>query len=50
MPHHDTKGDLYECILGKIASAEQNGQFRTPRYILLREGNATLLEIRSTSP
>lgn len=30
----DTKGDLYEYTLGKIASAGQNGQFRTPRHII----------------
>lgn len=30
----DTKGDLYEYMLEKIASAGQNGQFRTPRYII----------------
>ena len=28
----DTKGDLYEYMLGKIATAGQNGQFRTPRH------------------
>ena len=27
----DTKGDLYEYMLSKIATAGQNGQFRTPR-------------------
>ena len=31
MEDRDTKGDLYEYMLGKIASAGQNGQFRTPR-------------------
>lgn len=30
----DTKGDLYEYMLGKIASAGRNGQFRTPRHII----------------
>lgn len=30
----DTKGDLYEYLLSKIASAGQNGQFRTPRHII----------------
>lgn len=34
MEDRDTKGDLYEYILGKIASAGQNGQFRTPRHII----------------
>lgn len=30
----DVKGDLYEYMLGKIATAGQNGQFRTPRHII----------------
>lgn len=30
----DTKGDLYEYLLSKIASAGRNGQFRTPRHII----------------
>ena len=34
MVDRDTKGDLYEYMLGKIASAGQNGQFRTPRHII----------------
>jgi type I restriction enzyme M protein len=34
MADRDTKGDLYEFMLGKIASAGQNGQFRTPRHII----------------
>jgi len=34
MDDADTKGDLYEYMLGKIASAGQNGQFRTPRHII----------------
>jgi type I restriction enzyme M protein len=34
MDERDTKGDLYEYMLGKIASAGQNGQFRTPRHII----------------
>lgn len=34
MSDADTKGDLYEHMLGKIASAGQNGQFRTPRHII----------------
>ena len=33
MADSDTKGDLYEYMLGKIATAGQNGQSRTPRYI-----------------
>ena len=34
MTNSDTKGDLYEYMLGKIATAGQNGQFRTPRHII----------------
>ncbi len=34
MEDRDTKGDLYEYMLSKIASAGQNGQFRTPRHII----------------
>jgi type I restriction enzyme M protein len=34
MTDRDTKGDLYEYMLSKIASAGQNGQFRTPRHII----------------
>lgn len=34
MDDRDTKGDLYEYMLGKIAAAGQNGQFRTPRHII----------------
>lgn len=30
----DTKGDVYEYMLAKIASSGQNGQFRTPRHII----------------
>lgn len=30
MQDRDTKGDLYEYMLSKIATAGQNGQFRTP--------------------
>ena len=30
----DTKGELYKYMLGKIASAGQNGQLRTPRHII----------------
>lgn len=29
----DTQGDLYEYMLNKLASAGQNGQFRTPKHI-----------------
>jgi len=34
MDDRDTKGDVYEYLLSKIASAGQNGQFRTPRHII----------------
>ncbi|KAA0024780.1 type I restriction-modification system subunit M [Antrihabitans cavernicola] len=34
MDNLDTKGDIYEYLLAKIASAGQNGQFRTPRHII----------------
>lgn len=34
MADQDTKGDLYEYMLGKIATAGHNGQFRTPRHII----------------
>jgi type I restriction enzyme M protein len=34
MDDRDTKGDLYEYLLSKIASAGTNGQFRTPRHII----------------
>jgi type I restriction enzyme M protein len=34
MADSDTKGDLYEYMLGKIATSGQNGQFRTPRHII----------------
>ncbi len=34
MDDRDTKGDVYEHMLSKIATAGQNGQFRTPRHII----------------
>lgn len=34
MEDSDTKGDLYEYMLSKIATAGHNGQFRTPRHII----------------
>ncbi|WP_433551753.1 type I restriction-modification system subunit M [Micromonospora zamorensis] len=34
MEDRDTKGDLYEYLLSKIATAGHNGQFRTPRHII----------------
>ena len=34
MVDRDTKGDIYEYMLAKIATSGQNGQFRTPRHII----------------
>jgi len=34
MQDRDTKGDVYEYMLSKIATGGQNGQFRTPRHII----------------
>lgn len=34
MEDRDTKGDLYEYLLSKIATAGTNGQFRTPHHII----------------
>ena len=34
MEERDTKGDLYEYMLGKLSSSGQLGQFRTPRHII----------------
>jgi len=34
MDNKDIMGDVYEYLLGKIASAGENGQFRTPRHII----------------
>lgn len=34
MVDRDTKGDVYEYMLAKIATAGQNGQFRTARHII----------------
>src|SRR5882724_12886076 len=45
MEDRDTKGDLYEYMLGKIASAGQNGQFRTPRHII-----AAIVELTKPTP
>lgn len=45
MEDRDTKGDLYEYMLGKIASAGQNGQFRTPRHII-----ALMVEMMAPNP
>jgi type I restriction-modification system DNA methylase subunit len=43
MADRDTKGDLYEHMLGKIATAGKNGQFRTQRHI-------TKLMVEMTAP
>lgn len=45
MGDRDTKGDVYEYMLGKIATAGQNGQFRTPRHII-----ATMVELMQPQP
>ena len=45
MQDRDTKGDLYEYMLSKIASAGQNGQFRTPRHII-----ALMVEMTAPGP
>lgn len=45
MEDRDTKGDLYEYMLSKIASAGQNGQFRTPRHII-----ALMVEMMAPNP
>ncbi|SDE54858.1 class I SAM-dependent DNA methyltransferase [Riemerella columbipharyngis] len=34
LDNRDTKGDLYEYMLSKIAESGTNGQFRTPRHII----------------
>ena len=34
MSDKDAKGDLYEYLLSKVATAGTNGQFRTPRHII----------------
>ena len=45
MDDRDTKGDVYEYMLGKIATAGQNGQFRTPRHII-----ALMVELTEPKP
>jgi type I restriction enzyme M protein len=45
MADRDTKGDVYEYMLGKIATAGQNGQFRTPRHII-----AMMVELVAPTP
>ena len=34
MQDRDTKGDIYEYMLSKLATSGQNGQFRTSRHII----------------
>ncbi|MDX6369179.1 MAG: type restriction enzyme protein [Gaiellaceae bacterium] len=45
MEGRDTKGDVYEYMLSKIASAGQNGQFRTPRHII-----SLMVEMQAPQP
>lgn len=45
MGDRDTKGDVYEYMLAKIASAGQNGQLRTPRHII-----ALMVELMQPKP
>lgn len=45
MEERDTKGDVYEYMLAKIATAGQNGQFRTPRHII-----RLMVELTSPQP
>ncbi|MCF3931847.1 type I restriction-modification system subunit M [Acuticoccus sp. M5D2P5] len=45
MEDRDTKGDLYEYMLAKIATSGQNGQFRTPRHII-----AMMVEMMAPTP
>ncbi|HKN30238.1 MAG TPA: class I SAM-dependent DNA methyltransferase [Roseiarcus sp.] len=45
MGDRDTKGDVYEYMLAKIATAGQNGQFRTPRHII-----ALMVELTQPKP
>jgi type I restriction enzyme M protein len=45
MTDRDTNGDLYEYMLSKIATAGQNGQFRTPRNMI-----ALMVEMTAPTP
>lgn len=45
MVERDIKGDVYEYMLSKIATAGQNGQFRTPRHII-----GLMVEMTAPSP
>jgi type I restriction enzyme M protein len=35
MEDRDTKGGIYEYMLGKLATAGTSGQFRTPRDVMV---------------
>ncbi len=41
----DTRGDVYEYLLSKIAQSGRNGQFRTPRHII-----RMIVEMMNPSP
>ena len=41
----DTRGDIYEYLLSKLATAGVNGQFRTPRHII-----KTMVELMDPKP
>lgn len=45
LSEQDMQGDLYEYMLGKLATAGQNGQFRTPRHII-----AMMVELLRPTP
>ena len=45
MGDRDAKGDVYEYMLAKIATAGQNGQFRTPRHVI-----ALMVELTQPKP
>lgn len=45
MEDRDTKGDLYEYMLGKLSQAGDSGQFRTPRHII-----QTMVEMMAPGP
>ena len=45
MEDRDTKGDIYEYMLGKLATAGQNGQFRTTPHII-----KLMVDMRAPTP
>ena len=45
MQKRDTKGDIYEYMLSKVATSGQNGQFRTSRHIIELMVRAHALEL-----